>query len=435
MDGAIMHWNCRGLKHKLDEIKLFIREHNPIAICLQETFLTKSNNLSLKNYTLYSFDARDTQGRPSGGTCILVRKDISHSEVKLQTNLQAVAVKLALHRAVTLCSIYLPPSLRLNITDLEDLSRQLPGPYALLGDFNAHNILWGCADFNHKGQILEDFIDKQDLCLLNDKSKTYIHPATGSSSAIDLFLCDPLLYLDFSWKVGDDLCGSDHFPILITVNNFTPPQRESRWKLHKADWSKFKLLCENRITGDSLKDSADPIEQFNCILTSIAEECIPKSSTKFRRPHLPWFNEDCKNAILQRRKALKIFNRNPTRDNLFKYKNLQAKARRVIRRAKRNSWREYVSQLNSRTPIKQTWNIIRKISGKQQSSPLKFLNSNNGDKATTPKEIANTLGETFQNNSSSQHYTPTFQKYKKRKRNINLISNRKTKNRTIALSA
>ena len=110
---------------------------------------------------------------------------------------------------------------------------------------------------------------------------------------------------------------------------------------------------------------------------------------------------------------MRIFNRNPTKDNLISLKILQARSRRVIRTAKKNSWRQYVSKLNSRTPIKQTWNIIRKIAGKQQSFPLKFLNKNIGGQATTPKEIANTIGETFQNNSSSQHYTPTFQKYQR----------------------
>ena len=186
MEGAIIQWNCRGLKNKIDEIKLFIREHNPIAFCLQETFLTKNDNFNIKNYSFYSFDARDTQSRPSRGTCILVRNDVSHTEVRLQSNLQAIALKLTLHRTFTICSIYLPPSSTLDIGDLEDLTQQLPGPYALLGDFNAHNSLWGCADFNRKGHILENFIDKKNLCILNDKSKTYIHPATGASSAIDL---------------------------------------------------------------------------------------------------------------------------------------------------------------------------------------------------------------------------------------------------------
>ena len=49
-----------------------------------------------------------------------------------------------------------------------------------MGDFNSHHTLWGCTDINDKGRSIEDFITGHDLVLLNDKSSTYLHPATGS---------------------------------------------------------------------------------------------------------------------------------------------------------------------------------------------------------------------------------------------------------------
>jgi hypothetical protein len=48
---------------------------------------------------------------------------------------------------------------------------------------------------------------------------TYIHPATGSKTSIDLTICDPSLVMDLSWMVHDDLCGSDHYPLLLEVAN------------------------------------------------------------------------------------------------------------------------------------------------------------------------------------------------------------------------
>ena len=52
----------------------------------------------------------------------------------------------------------------------------------LLGDFNAHNLLWGTHETNRIGSIMEKLIEQSDLCLLNDNSPTYLHPATGSFS-------------------------------------------------------------------------------------------------------------------------------------------------------------------------------------------------------------------------------------------------------------
>ena len=97
---------------------------------------------------------------------------------------QTVAVSITLHRVVTLCSIYIPPSSRLSPKDLDDLIPQLSSPFILLGDFNGHNILWGSKDINDKGRIVESFIDNHGLCLYNTKTPTFLHPATGTYTSL-----------------------------------------------------------------------------------------------------------------------------------------------------------------------------------------------------------------------------------------------------------
>ena len=46
-----------------------------------------------------------------------------------------------------------------------------------------------------------DFFPKDDLCILNDKTYTYLHPATGSYSSLDLTLSSPEAAFDFTWKL------------------------------------------------------------------------------------------------------------------------------------------------------------------------------------------------------------------------------------------
>ena len=135
----------------------------------------------------------------------------------MNTNLQAVAVNVTLSKKITIhvCSIYLPPGDILSKNSLVNLIDQLPHPFMLVGDFNGHSEVWGCSDTNDRGEIMEDIIPENDLCLLNEKQPTYRHPPTGNYYAIDISLCHPNIYLDFDWSVCDDLHGSDHFPILI----------------------------------------------------------------------------------------------------------------------------------------------------------------------------------------------------------------------------
>ena len=64
--------------------------------------------------------------------------------------------------------------------------------------------------------------------------------------------------------------------------------------------------------------------------------------------------------------------------------------------------------------------MIRKISGKSKSPSFTHLNTKRGTKATSKEEIANTLGETFLDNSSSRNYSEKFQNIKKQEEKIKL---------------
>ena len=92
----------------------------------------------------------------------------------------------------------------------------MPKSLFIMGDFNSHHALWGCTDTDDKGRIIEDFIRKYDLVLLNGKPSTYLHPATGSYSFLDLTICSPGIFPNPNWKVVYDLHGSDHFPIQVS---------------------------------------------------------------------------------------------------------------------------------------------------------------------------------------------------------------------------
>ena len=60
---------------------------------------------------------------------------------------------------------------------------------------------------NSRGDRVDDFITDNNVCLLNDGSYTYLHPA------IDLSLCSPDILMEIDFMVESDLYGSDHFPI------------------------------------------------------------------------------------------------------------------------------------------------------------------------------------------------------------------------------
>ena len=415
----IIQWNCRGLKRKFDEIKLLLSQHKSSVICLQETFLKRDDTITLKGFNVYNHIHSECQ-RSSGGTSIFVKSSCPQRHIDLSTELQAAAVSVTLDKEITICSVYIPPSFSLTSEHLNSLIQQLPTPYLLLGDFNGHNILWGSKENNSRGELIENIITNNDICLMNDKSCTYMHYPTGSFSSIDLSLCHPSIFLDFNWSLCNDQHHSDHFPILIESNTSTVEDHNPKWKLNKANWEVFQSLCTETINFDSFKDSSDPLSDFTSSLIDISTKCIPKTSTNPTKSN-PWYNDECKEAIKTRKKALNKFKKYPTKDNLNEVKVFRAKARRTIKISKRKSWRSYVSKINHKTPIKKVWDMIRKISGKTKSPSYTHLNHPVTEtKATSKFDIAETLGETFLNNSCSRNYSEKFQKIKAEQEKIKL---------------
>ena len=421
MNNHIVQWNCRGLKANFNEILLLILQFSPAVLCLQETFLKDSDNITFKGYSLYNY-INTNLDKACGGSSILVRNDLPHSVLNLNSPLQTVAVTVSLHKQITFCSTYIPPNSNLSVSDLESLTKQLPEPFILLGDLNGHSELWGCNDTNPKGAVIEKFIDDNNLCIFNTNKHTYLHPASGHYSALDLSICTPDLFLDFDWDVLDDQHGSDHFPTILKRNS-DESTSTPKYKFNKADWENFQNLCVEELNSDNFENITHPVDRFTTLLSFIADECIPKTKGKAHKSR-PWFNDDCKKAVRIRRAAVKKFNSRPTAENLENVKIARAKARRTIRQAKKVSWRNYVSKLNSRSSIKKVWQMVRKISGKNNYSNVVHLKKSDGSEAQSKQDIADTLASNFSHNSSSEHYTDKFQdiKQSKESKNINFKS-------------
>ena len=53
------------------------------------------------------------------------------------------------------------------------------------------------------------------------KKSPHINPTYGSPSFIDLTLCDPSSFMEYTWSTYDDVYGNDHYPIIIQNNIIT----------------------------------------------------------------------------------------------------------------------------------------------------------------------------------------------------------------------
>lgn len=276
----MIQWNINGIKSHYEELQLLLTEHQPIIFAIQESHLKIDQQINIKNYDIHRKDRPDIQ-HASGGVATLVRKDTHSENVPLNTIFEAVAVNIYIPHKITICNIYIPPNFNFSSEDIEDLINQLHTSYMLLGDFNAHNTIWGCETTNRKGNIIENLLDLNNVALLNDGHPTHLSSATGKLSAIDLSLIHPKIYLEYTWQVLSDLHSSDHFPIVIKKNlknnkdNYTP--KYSKWNTKKANWENFSQHLQKAKFDFHLNDNINLlVEDFTTKILHAAKISIPK---------------------------------------------------------------------------------------------------------------------------------------------------------------
>ena len=114
-----------------------------------------------------------------------------------------------------------------------------------------------------------------NICLLNNKSQTYLNPTAGSQS--DLSICHLTIYFDYIWKVYKGTYGSDRSPILLE-NPRPNKENPTHWKLNKADWERFKEQCQKRLP--QICYTIAQANYFTKTLIKIATDHMPKNSTK-----------------------------------------------------------------------------------------------------------------------------------------------------------
>jgi ribonuclease HI len=335
------------------------------------------------------------EGGHQGGCATFVRTDVPYSKLPLQTPFQAIAISIFLKRRYTLCNVYLSPNIAVSQVELENLIRQLPPPFLLLGDLNARHSLWGDVNNNTRGNMLASIIENSELCIINSEEPTHFHVQTGTTSIIDLSIASPECALDFVWSVQNDLHGSDHYPIFISIPDSPLMPRIPRWLLDKADWDLFNDFIVLNCSASEFASADEAVQYFTNTLHQAAVRAIPQTSGQCTRRPVPWWNSDCAAARKACRAAYSRFHANRQSEFLkIQYKRARAKYKWTLKNARRSSWRQYVSSVNSSTPISQVWKRVSKIQGKYSPPRPPVLKIGNTLVADS-KKVATAFAEQF----------------------------------------
>ena len=129
MDSKIIQWNVRGIQSRYEEIQLICKQLKPSIVAIQENLIRSDKICNLAGYNAIQHQALETENGFTGGVSLYIHNSILFSPITLETSLQAVAAKVSLHKTITVCSLYLPPSSVITKRELLDLIDELPRPF------------------------------------------------------------------------------------------------------------------------------------------------------------------------------------------------------------------------------------------------------------------------------------------------------------------
>ena len=407
---TILQWNCRGYRSNYGDLRNLLQIFNPTIVCLQESMLGTCSPRPPGGYSLHCYSPT---GNPVAGDGLvtLIRDDVPASKLALNTVFQATAHRVGTNRPTTICNLYIHPNELFNSNDFVQLIRQLPPPIILLGDVNSKSPIWGNTNdiTDRGGHVIESILVNENLCLLNTGEATHITIQSGITSAIDLTLCSPALLPKLTWKVLDDTYGSDHFPIIVEDEDNTPVVKTPHLIVKKADWAKFyHLTVVNMPPGDIQGRTVDElVEWFNDHVMQAASAAMPLSSSRVMPRRVPWWTDECTVVNNERKQALRRYQRTRLVADKISYNRARARAIVVKNRARRESWKAFVSKLTVDTPMTKIWSQVQKMTGKYKQRSTPCIKSNNII-ITDNIEVANKLADQYEHISSGANYSHNF---------------------------
>ena len=304
------------------------------------------------------------------------------------TELQVFRVKISRGRWIEMANMYSPPSnmtghtVTLSLTDLPTSEKCF-----VAGDFNAHSPLWDSTQpSDNRGEEVTDWLIENDLSVLNDGSSTRHSRTTGTGSAPDITVCGSWWSARSQWRVGDEIGGSDHLPLVTTLTcqvKLQPIQYSTaKWKRNNVDWSKFTEEVESKMSGLMQEENIKRrILRFNSILTEAAEVHVGKSKPGKRTKC--WMTPAVKTAVKKRNRL-----RANIRTHREEWLEACAETREEIRKAKEESWKGLLEGAVTDADDQRMWGIIKSLNGTPDTNSPNEAMKHNGRLITNPKKKA-----------------------------------------------
>lgn len=354
-DLRILQWNCRGLKSKLDELRVRLRTSPYHVLALAEGSLPDAR--TIPGYIKYNCPAIPTF--PHGSAALYIKAAIPQAQIDTATlssqNVEVVMVEIKPGGCnITVACVYIRSNAKTEAMGLvTGIAALAKGQLVICGDFNTPNVLWGSRRTTRRGRNIAREAQEADLALANTGTPTFFGSA-GHSSAIDLTWHSSSLPV--IWQPAPDTEGSDHLPITVVVKGGVTPTTRS---IGVTDWNAFRAALRT------------PAGNPAATITSALRKATKVVKVAQHRP-----DPDLKmcGLMAQRRRAQRRYRRTRTIEDEQALKTATGRLRGYTKQLELRRWRRFCDRLDPRHSSTPMWHTIATMSGaRPPSHPLECL--------------------------------------------------------------
>lgn len=275
----LLQFNANGVIRQKLELELLLNVNDIDICCLCETKLKPHHKtFTIPGYVTYRSDRIHSTG---GGTAVLIKKSLSHSQILLPplNSLEVCAINLQLtNKNIMIASAYLSTSRKFDTTDL-DILQTINSTYILLGDFNAKHPDWNIFNPipNTAGLALSRYLNHHpDTNILASHQPTRPVPAL---SIIDIGITKNINY---NYEIDTlNALNSDHLPVKTTIKLREEIHHYIRKPQQKDyDWNRFTTFLSNNTPKNPPCDSQDEIDLAVDKLTGLITTALTLSQKR-----------------------------------------------------------------------------------------------------------------------------------------------------------
>lgn len=386
----ICHWNCRSIKNKMVLLPYLIDKHNIDILCLSETFLKEEDSISYPDFNVVTKCREDQLG---GGLAVFIRKNLKfkvldqmHADFSRgndNNGVEFLLLEVKRHtedRGFHILSIYSPPRSSGKYTNNKFWKRFFNfaelnfNDIVIVGDFNAKSDIWQKnVQTDIEGKKIEDaLIESSIVCLNDNEFFTWRLRDLNHWSSLDLAFTSVDLALISRWTALDFGYDSDHAPCLIHLNCEVREEFPTRPSLvlKGVDWSNFRKLCEELAdeigSGDQISIDLDDVSAgIEKALLEVGAK--KKTSRKITKKPCYWWDEECSEIIQPKIDAYHAFLNSPTIDNLNAFEEIKKETNKLLRKRKKEKYREFCESLSRDSNIRNVWRTFRNFKSRKLS--------------------------------------------------------------------